>query len=84
MAFKKMQADLDPLMKGQQGSAGVDEGEEGAAEASIVVTPSRRGHAEEYQQMAIADRVILEVLRQASLLECTGCLLLFAAAPFVL
>jgi hypothetical protein len=68
-AFHQMQRDLDPLLKGF--SMQEETVAEGAAAGAKVETKSEalaalapKIHKEERQQMEIADRVILEVLRK--------------------
>eukprot|EP00884_Botryococcus_braunii_P017784 jgi/Botrbrau1/468/Bobra.110_2s0107.1 len=71
-AFHQMQADLDPLIKGlsardQEDTAevGVEPKTEPTTSNALSAVP-RKIQKEERQQMEMADRVILEVLRQFS------------------
>lgn len=69
-AFHQMQTDLDPLIQGlsaRDQSDTADFGEDPNREMAVTSAPAivpRRIQKEERQQMEMADRIILEVLRQ--------------------
>lgn len=69
-AFQQMQSDLDPLLKGFSLQDEMDGGSKSAAQEAVQpkaeaqLAAARKIQKDERQQMEIADRVILDVLRQ--------------------